>query len=109
MDQLVEHGQSVIEKGSKSFAAAARLFDPDTRAGAYLLYAWCRHCDDVIDDGVRRLPAEWHGHELSFMTGPAQRLAKALSVKFSATGNEGRMRVRDDNTHGVYGRRHRMA
>ncbi len=50
MDQLVEHGQSVIEKGSKSFAAAARIFDPRTRAGAYMLYAWCRHCDDQTDD-----------------------------------------------------------
>lgn len=50
MDRLVEHGQAVIERGSKSFAAAARLFDPRTRASAYLLYAWCRHCDDQTDD-----------------------------------------------------------
>lgn len=50
MEELVEHGQSVIEKGSKSFAAAARLFDPETRGGAYMLYAWCRHCDDQTDD-----------------------------------------------------------
>ncbi len=46
---LVRLSQTIITKGSKSFAAAARLFDPETRAGAYLLYAWCRHCDDVID------------------------------------------------------------
>lgn len=38
-----------IEKGSKSFAGASRLFDPETRASAIMLYAWCRHCDDVID------------------------------------------------------------
>ncbi len=50
MEELVEHGQSVIEKGSKSFAAAARLFAPETRGGAYMLYAWCRHCDDQTDD-----------------------------------------------------------
>jgi phytoene synthase len=50
VDQLVEHGQAVIERGSKSFAAAARLFDPGTRASAYMLYAWCRHCDDQTDD-----------------------------------------------------------
>jgi len=50
VDQLVEHGRTVIEKGSKSFAAAARIFDPRTRAGAYMLYAWCRHCDDQTDD-----------------------------------------------------------
>ena len=38
-----------IEKGSKSFALAAKLFDPGTRRSAYMLYAWCRHCDDVVD------------------------------------------------------------
>jgi phytoene synthase len=50
MDAVVEHGQAVIEKGSKSFAAAARLYDPHTRASASMLYAWCRHCDDQADD-----------------------------------------------------------
>lgn len=38
-----------IAVGSKSFAAAARLFDRPTREGAIMLYAWCRHCDDVVD------------------------------------------------------------
>ncbi len=46
---LVEASRVRIERGSKSFATAARLFDADTRASAYMLYAWCRHCDDVID------------------------------------------------------------
>jgi phytoene synthase len=48
-DDLVRLSASIIQSGSKSFAAAARLFAPETRASAYLLYAWCRHCDDVID------------------------------------------------------------
>lgn len=48
-DDLVRLSGEIIQAGSKSFAAAARLFDPATRAGAYLLYAWCRHCDDAID------------------------------------------------------------
>jgi 15-cis-phytoene synthase len=47
---IVDYCRERIEKGSKSFAAAARLLEPDTRAHAYMLYAWCRHCDDVIDD-----------------------------------------------------------
>jgi phytoene synthase len=50
MDHVVDHGQAVIQKGSKSFAAAAKLFDPETRGRAYMLYAWCRHCDDETDD-----------------------------------------------------------
>lgn len=48
-DDLVALSRERIEKGSKSFAGAARLFDPATRASAYMLYAWCRHCDDEID------------------------------------------------------------
>jgi phytoene synthase len=39
----------MIRLGSKSFAAAARLFDPVTRDAVVLLYGWCRHCDDQID------------------------------------------------------------
>jgi phytoene synthase len=41
--------REIMGEGSKSFAQATRLFDPETRAGAYLLYAWCRRCDDAID------------------------------------------------------------
>ncbi len=48
-DEAVAEAKQTIEKGSKSFAAAARLFEPAMRADAVLLYAWCRHCDDVID------------------------------------------------------------
>ncbi|RYB07835.1 phytoene/squalene synthase family protein [Lichenibacterium ramalinae] len=49
MDAVSETSRQSIEAGSKSFAAAARLFDPETRDSARLFYAWCRHCDDVID------------------------------------------------------------
>lgn len=49
VDPLLEHALNSIAVGSKSFAAASRLFDADTRRSAVLLYAWCRHCDDVID------------------------------------------------------------
>jgi phytoene synthase len=52
VDPLVARSRAAIERGSKSFAAAARLFDPPTREGAILLYAWCRHCDDRIDEQV---------------------------------------------------------
>jgi phytoene synthase len=46
---LVQSSRETIQAGSKSFAAAAALFDAETRADAEMLYAWCRHCDDVID------------------------------------------------------------
>ena len=48
-DALVAASREAITKGSKSFALASRLFDPVMRDRATLLYAWCRHADDVID------------------------------------------------------------
>lgn len=49
---LAAMAEDAIAKGSKSFAAAARLFDPETRRSAMMLYAWCRHCDDAIDGQI---------------------------------------------------------
>ncbi|MEN3793472.1 phytoene/squalene synthase family protein [Fulvimarina sp. MAC3] len=49
---LAAEAEATIAKGSKSFAAAARLFDRETRASALMLYAWCRYCDDVVDDQI---------------------------------------------------------
>ncbi len=46
---VLEQATKAIKVGSKSFAAAARLFDEATRQSAVMLYAWCRHCDDVVD------------------------------------------------------------
>lgn len=48
-DHLVTYAAATIGKGSKSFAAASRLFDRTTRERVWLLYAWCRRCDDLID------------------------------------------------------------
>jgi phytoene synthase len=48
-EALLDHATATIRVGSKSFAAAARLFDRDTRRSVLMLYAWCRHCDDVVD------------------------------------------------------------
>lgn len=50
MDALAAQSWEAICQGSKSFSAAARLLDPSSRESASMLYAWCRYCDDVIDD-----------------------------------------------------------
>ncbi|PZT90015.1 MAG: phytoene synthase [Citromicrobium sp.] len=47
---LVDAAQHMIEEGSHSFATASKLFDIDTRERAWLLYAWCRRCDDIADN-----------------------------------------------------------
>ncbi len=68
-DAISAASRDSIEAGSKSFAAAARLFDPVTRDSARLFYAWCRHCDDVIDGQAA-------GHGIVDHAGtPAERLA----------------------------------
>ncbi|MGB3377215.1 phytoene/squalene synthase family protein [Allopontixanthobacter sediminis] len=46
---LVAKAREAIEEGSRSFAAASRLFDRTTRERVWLLYAWCRRCDDIAD------------------------------------------------------------
>jgi len=47
--EVLQQAAQTIQAGSKSFATAARLFDENTRQSAVMLYAWCRHCDDVVD------------------------------------------------------------
>lgn len=46
---LLTLSREIMREGSKSFNAAARLLPGQARASAYLLYAWCRRCDDIID------------------------------------------------------------
>ncbi len=47
---LVAEAKRSIAQGSRSFALASRLFDRDTRERVWLLYAWCRRCDDIADN-----------------------------------------------------------
>jgi phytoene synthase len=67
---LLEHATRTIEVGSRSFAAAARLFDPATRRRVLMLYAWCRHCDDVVD-----------GQELGFNAAPRETFDAAAKLE----------------------------
>jgi 15-cis-phytoene synthase len=66
--QLVDAAKESIAKGSKSFAMASKLFDPQTRERAWLLYSWCRTCDDIAD-------GQDHGGALSVVENPKERLA----------------------------------
>lgn len=40
-----------IQTGSRSFRLASLFLNSESQYGAYLLYRWCRHCDDEIDEG----------------------------------------------------------
>ncbi|AEG91851.1 phytoene/squalene synthase family protein [Ramlibacter tataouinensis] len=78
---LLEHATRTIEAGSQSFAAATRLFDSYTRESAVLLYAWCRHCDDVVDG-----QSLGHGQREGDREGGAQRLARLQQQTLDACG-----------------------
>ena len=66
---LVAHARASIMRGSKSFGAASRLFDKTTRERAWLLYAWCRRCDDLAD-------GQDHGRDTRAVDNPAARLVE---------------------------------
>ena len=51
----VELARSMLARGSKSFALAARVLPPSCRDDVAVLYAYCRRADDLIDDAT---PAE---------------------------------------------------
>lgn len=46
---LLSAADEALARGSKSFCTVSKLFDSVTRQSVVLLYAWCRHCDDVVD------------------------------------------------------------
>jgi phytoene synthase len=76
-DAIVATAHESIARGSKSFAAASRLFEPAVRERAWLLYAWCRRCDDIAD-------GQEHGHALSAVAGAEARVAEMRAVTEAA-------------------------
>lgn len=78
---LVAFAHQSIARGSKSFALASRLFDRRTRERVWLLYAWCRACDDLADD-------QDHGGALGPRTAPEARLATIRTLTERALAGE---------------------
>ncbi len=74
---LVAAARESIAKGSKSFAAASTLFAPDVRERAWLLYAWCRRCDDMVD-------GQDHGHGMTRVADPMARVEEARALTLAA-------------------------
>ena len=67
-DRLVEAAQRSIAKGSKSFRFESQIFDRETRERSWLLYSWCRACDDITD-------GQTLGHDAHAPDQPQERLA----------------------------------
>ncbi|MGL5839500.1 MAG: phytoene/squalene synthase family protein [Sphingorhabdus sp.] len=78
---LVAHARDSIERGSKSFAAASKLFERTTRERVWLLYAWCRKCDDMAD-------GQDHGGAMAEIADPAERLAAIRELTARALQGE---------------------
>jgi phytoene synthase len=80
---LLDQATQTIDVGSKSFAAAARLFDRTTRQSVAMLYLWCRHCDDVVDGQVLG-----HRARVEDPRAPAERLAELRRLTRAAYAGE---------------------
>lgn len=78
---LVARSEAMISAGSKSFRFASRLFDRQTRERSWLLYAWCRACDDLAD-------GQTLGHEAVAPADPQARIAIIRSLTDRALTGE---------------------
>lgn len=74
---LVAAARASIARGSKSFAAASHLFGREMRERAWLLYAWCRACDDIAD-------GQDHGHGMTRVADAPARLARLTELTEAA-------------------------
>ncbi|WP_374300318.1 phytoene/squalene synthase family protein [Paracoccus sp. (in: a-proteobacteria)] len=76
-DTTLDQARQSIAVGSKSFAMASRFLPAGMHEDCVMLYAWCRHADDVID-----------GQEAGFATGaahdPTARLAELRDLTHRA-------------------------
>lgn len=82
-DPIIQNAHESIAKGSKSFALASRIFAPAMRDDAAMLYAWCRHCDDVIDGQEMG-----HGQITDYRDGQRERL-ESLTAQTKAALEQG--------------------
>lgn len=83
---IVAAAERSIRKGSRSFALASRLFDRETRERVWLLYAWCRACDDIIDNQDHGHAC---GHDLSARQATALETVRTLTGRAIAGENTG--------------------
>ena len=80
-NNLVLDARASIERGSKSFSRASKLFSQKTRERAWLLYYWCRACDDLAD-------GQDHGHGMSAVANPDKTIAAMRMMTARAHGGE---------------------
>jgi phytoene synthase len=78
---LVAEAERIIREGSKSFRFSSNLFDQKTRERAWLLYSWCRACDDLADGQIL-------GRNAAAPADPARRIALIRDLTDRALAGE---------------------
>ena len=78
---LVSAAQLAIARGSKSFTLASQIFGKRTRERAWLLYHWCRACDDIVD-------GQDHGGALTVQSDTPERVAYVRDLTERALAGE---------------------
>lgn len=78
---LVVEAQEAIARGSKSFRSASALFDQNTRERAWLLYYWCRACDDITD-------GQYLGHGMTPIADPRKAHREIVALTDRALAGE---------------------
>ncbi len=79
--ELVIEARDIIANGSKSFRSASALFDEKTRERAWLLYAWCRACDDLTD-------GQTLGHDMKVPANPKASHRRIVALTDQALAGE---------------------
>jgi phytoene synthase len=78
---LVSAAQLAIARGSKSFTLASQIFAKPIRERAWLLYYWCRACDDIVD-------GQDHGGALTVQSDTPERVAHVRELTERALAGE---------------------
>lgn len=78
---IVATAGETIARGSRSFAMASRLFASAVRERAWLLYAWCRACDDLAD-------GQQLGHGMTVLADAPERVAAIRALTARALAGE---------------------
>ncbi len=83
IEELHSSCAAAIRKGSKTFAFASFFFGKEEFQASCLLYTWCRHCDDQIDEVPQAEKAQ-RLVELERLTHLALETEESVPLEFAA-------------------------
>ena len=103
-EELVEEAGAAMARNSRTFALATRLLDRATRERIWLLYLWCRHCDDLADEESDPAGAVQWLEAIRVLTRRALEGQPTAEIAFDAFGQVAReARLTEDMAEDVIG------